>query len=355
MTSPKERAGSESWGKEQQDEIWKQRPVWKNKKTLATYYSRLLSSCCILAPALLFWIPTASGCALTGQSETCDGPCRNNYAESCADIMARYDLKGDCCALSDATTDPASPGCRLTVTTGSCRLTERRENCQAPVWVKPEGSNLPFCCFVPSFTWFADESTASECPASQYDPVERSFQGSALFVEMELQGIDSMDYEQVLEWQRLSEQHTLSFFASDESAASLGITDLQTQVYGQMESIDGRIEKADPDSDFLEVTFRQYLNWRGNEEADVNGILDKAYNSPEGQAAYLALLQEQSDESVFSSVTEVTEVEENRPANQNTAAPAPASDSKSGIGLGMGKYQAVIMFWTIPLLMGLLY
>lgn len=306
-----------------------------------------LVSCYMLAPALLFRLPSASGCALTGQSETCDGPCRNNYAESCADVMAHYDFSGDCCALSDATTDPANPGCRLTVTTGSCRLTERRENCQAPVWVKPEGSNLPFCCFVPTFTWFAGDST--ECPASQYDPVERSFQGSALFVEMELQGIDSMDYEQVLEWQRLSEQHTLSFFAGDASAASLGIEDLQTQVYGQMESMDGRIEKADPESNFLEVSFRQYLNWRGNEEADVNGILDKAYNSPEGQAAYLALLQGQSDESVFSSVTEVTEVEENRPANPNTA--APASDNKSGGELGMGKHQAIIMSWTVLLLL----
>jgi hypothetical protein len=219
----------------------------------------------------------------------CDGqPCVEEFVSSCADIAYEYDFSGECCVLTDS--DDGSGGCTLTVYDGGCTQIGRYYPCGSP-----EGNPFEIACVGGSLVDYIVTNATSdgECPASDYDVVGRTHQNNGDIqpgLTMTLTGAGSLSSvnsftrdEMLAEWQAITENHAVTFF---EDNPDLGVFDVLT--YINLNIASGEV------SDELVLTYFQWFAWRSSPDDEVvNGtfIIEEAFTSEAGKAAYLASLQ----------------------------------------------------------------
>jgi hypothetical protein len=145
----------------------------------------------ILLALSTFFAPLAVVQGATVVYPPCEGvACDIDFLKTCEQLLTAYDYSGDCCSLSTQ-----SSGCKLTVTNGKCIWTAR------PVSIlRHDGSDTPFAySSVLSTQFLASSDLASECPASEFDVLERppAKEGTVQGLIMTLRGTDSLTSEQL--------------------------------------------------------------------------------------------------------------------------------------------------------------
>jgi hypothetical protein len=214
----------------------------------------------------------------------CDGqPCVEEFSSSCADIAYEYDFSGECCVLTDS--DDGSGGCTLTVYDGGCNKSERTNPCGGP-------EPFVFTCVGGSSVGYS-ATNAGECPAaSDYDVLGRTHRADgeilpALTMTLTGPGLPSVNSftrdEMLAEWNAITVSHTVTFF---EDNPDLGVFDVMTYIILNIDS--GQVDEE------LVLTYFQYLVWRSSpddEAVDGSFMIEEAFTSEAGKAAYLASLQ----------------------------------------------------------------